>query len=285
MQSRASDIDACLRGESLYGDDFTPEQIAEWHADEAEGYAALGAGNAATYRYVYHALNGLHGFRFLRGLPLGNVLGFGSAYGDEFLPIAPQIQSLTVVDPSAAFTRERVHGVPARYLRPPPNGRLPSADATFDLITCLGVLHHIPNVSFMVAEFFRVLKNGGHLLLREPIVSMGDWRHPRRGLTKRERGIPIQILREIVKRAGFETLRTSLCCFSLTPRLFGTLRIDAYNSVIATRIDAMLCAAFSWNVRYHTEHFFHRLRPTSAFMVLRKADTRTECPARAGSRS
>lgn len=36
-------IEICLRGERLYGDDFTPEQIARWNVDEQDGYANLGA--------------------------------------------------------------------------------------------------------------------------------------------------------------------------------------------------------------------------------------------------
>ncbi len=32
-----------LSGERLYGDDFTIEEIQKWFADEAEGYADLGA--------------------------------------------------------------------------------------------------------------------------------------------------------------------------------------------------------------------------------------------------
>lgn len=266
-----NDIDFCLKGEALYGDDFTPEQVAAWHADEAEGYADLGAGDANSYRYGYHVLNWLHGYRHLVDAPLTCVLGFGSAYGDEFLPIASRIGSLTIVDPSANFTKVDVHGVPATYIKPAPDGRLPAPDKTFDLITCLGVLHHIPNVSFVLGELSRVLKDGGYILLREPIVSMGDWRRPRRGLTKRERGIPLRILRQIVERSGLETLRMSLCCFSITPRLFSSLRIDAYNNAFATRLDAALSVAFAWNVRYHSKKFFHRFRPTSAFLVLRKA--------------
>lgn len=56
----------------------------------------------------------------------------------------------------------------------------------FDLITCLGALHRIPNVSMVVNELYRCLGKGGYLLLREPVVSMGDWSVPREGLTKRE---------------------------------------------------------------------------------------------------
>lgn len=37
------DISIYLSGAKLYGDDFTIDEIEEWFADEAEGYANLGA--------------------------------------------------------------------------------------------------------------------------------------------------------------------------------------------------------------------------------------------------
>ena len=50
-----ADISRYLSGDALYGDDFNAEQIAAWFESEAEGYADLGARDAANYRYEYHA--------------------------------------------------------------------------------------------------------------------------------------------------------------------------------------------------------------------------------------
>jgi SAM-dependent methyltransferase len=46
---------------------------------------------------------------------------------------------------------------------------LPYSDNSFDLITCLMVLHHIPknNLNFLLREINRVMKPGGILILRE----------------------------------------------------------------------------------------------------------------------
>ena len=57
QESDDAKIERFLAGEALYGDDFSPEQIKEWFDDEREGYAGLGAGDASTYAYQYHALN------------------------------------------------------------------------------------------------------------------------------------------------------------------------------------------------------------------------------------
>lgn len=266
-------IDKYLAGEALYGDDFSSSQIAQWYADEKEGYADLGAKDAVSYSYGYHAWNSFHAYRYLPDVPFQHVLGFGSAYGDEFLPIISNVKNVTIIDPSDAFVRENVHGVPARYMKPNSDGRLPLRDNSFDLVTCFGVLHHIPNVSFVVTEIFRTMRPGGYFVLREPIVSMGDWRKPRRGLTKRERGIPLPIFRNILATSGFEIVNSTLCAFPFTQRLFRVFRPDVYNSAVIARIDSLLSVAFSWNVCYHHRNIFERVRPTSAFFVLRKPQT------------
>jgi SAM-dependent methyltransferase len=267
---RVRDVDDFLKGNSLYGDDFDEVEIASWYADEKEGYANLGAADGTKYRYEYHAWNDYHAYRHLPDGEFRSVLGLGSAYGDEFLPIISRIKALTIVDPSSAFVQKEVHGVPAIYIRPAIDGRLALSDESFDLISCFGVLHHIPNVSFVVSEMFRLLKPNCYMVLREPIVSMGDWRLPRMGLTKRERGIPWPILQRIASQAGFEVVKKSLCDFPLTARLFAPIRSDVFNSRLVTRVDAFLAQAFSWNVNYHPRRAIDRFRPTSAFLVLRK---------------
>jgi SAM-dependent methyltransferase len=265
-------VETCLRGDSLYGDDFTPDQIVEWYADEQEAYSALGAKDSSAYRYGYHAWNTFHAFRHLPSAGSIRVLAFGGAYGDELLPIISRLSAITVVDSSSAFSSDHVQGVPAAYVRPTPDGMLALPDESFDLVTCIGTLHHIPNVSLVVGELARVLRTGGHMILREPIVSMGDWRVPRRGLTKRERGIPLPILLRIVRTCGLEVDRVSLCGFPITQRLFRLVRPDVYNSVLATWTDAALSALFSWNTNYHPRGAVQRLRPTSVFLVLKKPE-------------
>ena len=71
-------VEVCLRGEQLYGDDFTPEQIARWYVDEQEGYANLGAKDEKSYRYYYHATNRLLGYRHLPDRRFAHALGIGS---------------------------------------------------------------------------------------------------------------------------------------------------------------------------------------------------------------
>lgn len=263
-------LDVYLSGERLWGDDFDPSQIEEWYRDEEEAYAQLGAVNKDTYTYQYHALNRIHVFNDIDGYRFNSVLGFGSAYGDEFLPIIASIGRLTIIEPSGAFTQSDIKGVPCTYVRPSADGILPFDDDSFDLITCFGVLHHIPNVSAVVNEFFRCLMPGGKVLMREPIHSMGDWTRQRPGLTKRERGIPIRILTEIAKAAGFEIDRLSYGWFPPVTKLCGWLGITAYNNALVTRVDRLLCYLTRWNVRYQGNRFVHKFRPLCAHLVLSK---------------
>jgi len=294
---------ACFRGERLYGDDFTPEQIDIWYRDEEEAYAKLvrerqeraaaGAdgsrrtapeadglddtvpvdGNRDGYVYAYHGLNEVHGFSKLpRDVRFARVLGFGSAYGDELRPILARIDSIVFVEPSTSFRGNEVGGVPAEWVAPDPSGRLPFEDATFDLITCLGVLHHVPNVSFVMSELARVLKPGAYALIREPTVSLGDWRRPRRGLTAHERGIPSRLFREMALGSGLKIVSDAPCVCPAAQRiwrLFGggfTAR-----SVRGARFDAIVSRLLAGLRPYHTTRGWRKAGPTSRYLVVRRA--------------
>lgn len=259
-----------LRGEKLYGDDMNEEEIRQWYADEENAYANLGAHDRSFYSYEYHALNFVHGYRHLPNRRFEYVLGFGSAYGDELKPIASRSSVITIIDPSPAFDCSNINNIPVVYQRPQPSGQLELPDCSQDLVVCFGVLHHIPNVSFVVKEMARVLKKDGYFLMREPIVSMGDWSHPRNGLTMHERGIPLSIMRKIISSVEFSVCHEALLDFPLTHRIFGKIRKDVFNSKIITHLDAWAARFFSWNVNYHAASIFSKLRPTSAFWVLRK---------------
>lgn len=265
-----------LSGEKLYGDDFTIEEIREWFADEGEGYANqrypnLGAEDNGRYWYYYHQLNQLSAFRFLRGKRFDNALMIGSAYCGEFKPIARNIGKITILNPSDAFSDVKgILGIPCEYQKANSNGDLAFESNYFDLITSLGVMHHIPNVRHVLTECYRCLSVNGIMLLREPITSMGDWRKPRAGLTRRERGIPLQLLDEIVENAGFKTIRRSLFYFPLIPKVANKFGIAAYNNVALTMADALLSQAFSWNIKYHRTRFFEYCAPKWAYYVLKK---------------
>ncbi len=261
-------LEPYFSGERLYGDDFSPEQIREWYEDEKEGYAGLVGEARSTYAYAYHAMNEVHGFRFLPERRFPRALGIGSAYGDELAPIADRLDEIVILEPSGSFAKNDIAGVRARWVEPQADGTLPFGDGSFDLITCLGVLHHIPNVTHVVREIHRCLSPDGWVLMREPVVSMGDWRRPRPGLTRRERGIPIYIFRSILAEAGFRIVREAPCVFPLVPKLWHVFGREAFNSKFGTRLDGALSKILRPNLRYHADTFVRKFRPVAVYCVL-----------------
>jgi len=258
-------------GAECIGDDFSKEQIIAWFDDEAEGYATLGAKNRNQYRYVYHAWNKKHGFSRLPNMRYKNVLGMGSAYGDEFYPIIDRIERITILDPSKHFETKEIKGVPIAYKNPNVSGEIPFEEGSIDLLTCFGVLHHIPNVSYVVKEFGRVLSSEGIALIREPVVNMGDWRKPRKGLTARERGIPVHIMEEAIAKSGLKILARTPCDFPILSRLSHLIGIhEPYNSNILVSLDMVLSRLFYYNTQYNRNGLLGRICPCSVFWVCKK---------------
>lgn len=263
-------MDIYLKGNRLYGDDFDLAQIEKWFNDEREGYANLGARDKKTYEYGYHALNSFYGFKYLPQRKYSMVLGIGSAYGDELKSIIHQVEKIIILEPTDAFADTNIKGIPVEYVKPTINGVMSFKDNTFDLITCFGVLHHIPNVSSVLNEIYRCLKPGGYLLLREPTISMGDWRTKRSGLTKNERGIPIDVLDRMIMLNGFDIVSKKRCMFSLTSKLKFFIKGAPYNSLPLVYLDSFLSQLISFNNKYHANNILEKIRPTSVFYILTK---------------
>jgi 2-polyprenyl-3-methyl-5-hydroxy-6-metoxy-1,4-benzoquinol methylase len=260
-----------LAGEKLYGDDFTSYEIDQWYKDEEQGYYNIVVDRAkGNYQYSYHYLNKYYGFRHLPRQKEIKVLGIGSAYGDELLPIIQRTVEVTIVEPGEGFHHHQLHGVPVKYVKPEACGALPFEDEEFDVVTCFGVLHHIPNVSTVMCEIQRCLKPGGFALLREPIVSMGDWRKPRPGLTKNERGIPLNIFREIINNTGLVIKKEARCVFPLTKRAGFIVKKPVYNSLIMVLFDRLFSAMPFWKYTYHPKNKRQKLQPSAVFYVIQK---------------
>jgi ubiquinone/menaquinone biosynthesis C-methylase UbiE len=262
-----------FEGKKLYGDDFSFDEIRRWFEEEKEGYANISKGYKKTPSYAYHAINYVHGFSKLKDVYFENVLGFGSAWGYEFEPIIDKIRNLTIVEPSDSFLNDKIGNLKPHYVKPAISGCLEFDDNSFDLITCFGTLHHIPNVSFVLSELIRVLKPNGYLLLREPIISMGDWTKPRKGLTKNERGIPVSFFEKQLAKYAIEIVSRSYC-FTLTPLLDSIfsflLKKPIYSYKTYVLIDKFISNLLKNNVRYFASNKINKISPNSIFMVLKK---------------
>jgi len=255
-------------GQDLYGDDFDAEAIAAWFRDEENAYAELW--HESSGDYAYHALNRWHGFRHLPAGPLGSVLAFGSAHGHDIEPLLGRIQQVTLLDSSESMATAQLAGVSIQRKKAQPSGDVPCDSGSFELVTCFGVLHHIPNVSHVLAELHRTLRVGGWLLLREPSTSMGDWTIRRPGLTPRERGIPGPWMLERLRRTGFDIVRAAPCHFPPWTALSQRAGLARTRPELVVRVDAQLSRLFAWNWRYVSDHAWQKLRPGSIFYVARK---------------
>ena len=271
-----------MLGRELYGDRFSPEQIQEWYDTEVSGFFDLLSNHyqisdaQGLYSYEYDALNRFHAFRLLSKRCFDTCLALGCAAGDDIAPLASVVQKFIAIEPARKWWRDSIGGKPASYLCPSAVGDIPLAAASVDLVTSIGALHHIPNVSHLLEEISRVLCPGGLFVLREPISSMGDWRRGRVGLTAHERGLPIEWLERAVKKHGFLIHSRRLCMFNPVARIANGLGMrQPFTSKWLVRLDSVMATAFGWNKSYWRDSVLKKLAPSSAFWILVKRTQRT----------
>jgi SAM-dependent methyltransferase len=262
--------EACLSGAQLFGDGLDSDELDEWFRSEESGYYSIEKAKSKAYEYPYHALDYEYAFKHIEGLHFKSVLGIGSAYGDEFKPITKRCRKFTILEPTREFASEQIYGTPAEYVVPESSGHFPFADESFDLVTCFSVLHHIPNVGVILREVNRCLISGGFALIREPVISMGDWRNSRPGLTRFERGIPLRLFEQMISSAGFQIFKKSRCVYSLTSRVRYLTKKSAFNSKLFVRLDKFMCRHLSLSDSYHSKRTFEKLKATSVSFILKK---------------
>jgi SAM-dependent methyltransferase len=258
-------------GKKLFGDDFNAEEIREWYGlEENACYEVYDQGRRRMpnndwlhwqcgYRWALAGRNGL-----------GKVLGLGSGNGEEFRPVRKFIEHLYIVESAEGYFH---NDAATTYAKAGAGGVLDFPENFFDAAVNVAVLHHIPNVSRVLGELFRVLKPGGFCLVKEPITTLGPWHCQRKdGLTPCERGFPRELLDEMSRRAGFEIVRKTYFEFPPLRHLRDGCGIDTYNSKFWTGLDRLCCKLTDWNYHYHRVNWFQKLAPSYVFLVLRKPE-------------
>lgn len=266
-----------IAGRSLYGDNFSPDQIQKWYETEVNGYFDLLSNHYKItngdyqYDYEYSALNRFHAFGTLLNRQFDSCLALGCASGEDIAPLAPAVRRFIAIEPAEKWWRDDIGGKPVKFMKPSVVGDISLESGTVDLATSIGVLHHIPNVSHVVAEIARVLRPGGLFVVREPICSMGDWRKPRPGLTANERGLPIEWFDELVRANGFKIVSRRPCMFNPLTAIAKKCGIStplAFMPIVV--LDWLFSEALQWNVHYWRKSFITKLAPSSAFWVLER---------------
>jgi SAM-dependent methyltransferase len=261
------EISIYLSGKKLYGDDFSQAEIKSWYDDEKEAYSEL---ISEGHQFNFDLMNFQNAFKYLpKEIKFDSALSFGGADAEELIPIIDKIKNITLVDPSDFFQKNELGGKKINRIKPTIEGNLLFENCSFDIITCFGVLHHIPNVSFILSEFHRCLKPRGFLLIREPINSMGDWRQLRKLTTKRERGIPLNLFREWIAENKFKLINETLCEFSIFCKM-PYYRRYINSSRVFISLDKFFSKIFKWNYNYHSYKKTDKVKPLSVYYVLRK---------------
>src|SRR5712671_1852002 len=257
-QQTAESLGAYYAGHKLWGDDFGLDEIREWYRlEENACFDIYDQGRRRMPNNDY--LHWQYGYRWAvnERNTLGKVLGLGSGNGEEFRPVRKWIEHLYIVESAAGYFH---NDATTTYVKAQVDGTLDFADDFFDTAVNIAVLHHIPNVSHVLRELFRVLKPGGICLVKEPITTLGDWHPPRKtGLAPCERGFPRSLLEQMIGQAGFEIIRKRY--FELPPlrHLRDRGGIDTYNSKFWTWLDRLCCQLTDWNYRYHRLNWFQKL--------------------------
>ncbi|CAN7454783.1 class I SAM-dependent methyltransferase [Acidovorax sp. LjRoot118] len=130
--------------------------------------------STATWRVhvLQRALNDLQ--RLAPDLPKGGaVLDIGTGLGHSIPELAERFRpsQIHALDPEPDFAERsaamRQTVSPPVTLHHAHAEHIPLPDASVDLVLCHQTLHHIVDQQAALAEIFRVLKPGGHLLLAE----------------------------------------------------------------------------------------------------------------------
>lgn len=260
-------------GRKLFGDDFSIEEIREWYSmEENTCFEIYDEGRKRMP--VNDRLHWQFGYRWaLRGRStLGKVLGLGSGNGEEFRPVRSYIEHLWIVESAEGYFK---NDATTTYVKAQVDGTLSFPNDFFDTTVNVAVLHHIPNVSHVIGELFRVLKPGGICIIKEPLTTLGPWHKARKaGLAPCERGFPRDWLQRKLVESGFEGIKETIFEFPPLRHVRDRGGVDTYNSRFWIALDQMMCKLTIWNYRYHRVNLFQKLAPSYAFLVLRKPGTR-----------
>ena len=87
---------------------------------------------------------------------------------------------------------------------------IPFPDGSFDAITCIDAINHLPNRSRVIADWARLLKPGGRLLFTDPITVTGALTNKEiaiRSSTSFYLFVPLGYDQDILAQCGLELLR------------------------------------------------------------------------------
>ena len=106
------------------------------------------------------------------------------------------------------------------------------------------------------------------MLLREPIVSIGNWQSPRPSLTKHKRGIPLSIFYSILVNSGFKIINQKKCFHTITQKITSMVPGMSFNDRKSVLFNEILSNFLVWSKKYHPNNIVEKLRPTNVFFTV-----------------
>jgi SAM-dependent methyltransferase len=159
-----------------------PEEEQVLEVSAREGYAVWAAGYDTDHNPLIAAEDPLVDAIFDR-LPLASALDVATGTGRYALRLARRGVAVAALDQSTAMLavareRARAEELSIAFHEGVIGEPLPFAADTFDLVINALALCHVPDINGAVAEFARVARPGGHLLITDfhPDVVAEGWR-------------------------------------------------------------------------------------------------------------
>ncbi len=249
--------------------------MRRWYAEEEAFFERSQSSSSREQWVIYECFNKYYALdRFVIPSLTADtrLLSFGGGDGREVSELYKNYGfQLYGIDASTTLLKGFATRFPsASSAKATTTGDIPYPGELFDVILCFGVLHHIPNVSKSLAEFSRVLKPRGILVIREPVCDMGPPEvRNRTQLSPNERGMPVDFITSELEHNGLQVLHVRLAYFRPWMRLIGRLRSFQKWPMTLYYLDSVLCALFFRSV-YERRSLLDRFAAGSAYYVATK---------------
>jgi len=257
----------------LTGNSFDLDLIKKWYDEEEEWHNQFsnGRNDADNYWIIYEVFNRKYAIdKFAKLTSDSKVLSFGCAEGSDTAKLYKEFNfNLYGIEASDELIKAFKNGFPnAEIEKANIKGNINYPNNFFDYIFCFGVLHHIPNVSFVLKEFQRVLKKGGIAIIREPVCWMYNGDKRPADLSPNERGIPIEFFKSEFDKLNFEILEISKSYYKPLMSLMRKVSVMSKFPNAIYYLDKMMCSLPDTN-KYYPENFIDRFAASSAFYVVK----------------
>ena len=134
------------------------------------------------------------------------------------------------------------------------------------------VLHHMPNINYILSELARVLKPNGIMIIKEPLSSMRPTRIDSKGLSPNERGIPTDFFMKEFKKLNLKVLAFNYANYPPLLTLIGKKEFlkNKFCLNIFYYLDKILSSITGKHSKYQRSSLLERCAAGSVYYVVKK---------------